>query len=140
MEVFFVVPEGAVRLYRQGRLQVPGPVACSSGAKEDGVLESFGFRATTGAGGVGVLRPPGGVGGKVALVGTHLVEAASDKLVKAHERVGLEPVRVPVVVGGRVERVPYFQHKELGADFQGLVGACHKEGGGNVFAGRGRYL
>ena len=140
MEVFFVVAEGAVRMYRQGRFQVPIPVARSSGAEEDGVLERFYVGATTRAGGVGVLRPPGGVGGKVALVGAHLVEAAGDKLVKAHERVGLEPVGVPIVVGGRVERVPFFQHKELGADFQGLVGACHKEGGGNVLAGRGWYL
>ena len=138
MEEFFVVPEGAFRMYRQGRFQVPVPVARSSGVEEDGVLERFGVGATARAGGVGVLRPPRGVGGKVAFVGAHVVEAASDKLVKAHERVGIEPVGLPIVVGGRVERVPFFQHKELGADFQGLVGACHKEGGGNVSAGRGR--
>ena len=115
--MFFIVPEGAARMYRQGRFQVPVPVACSSGAEEDGVLERFCVGATTRAGGVGVLRPPGGVGGEVARVGAHLVEAASDKLVKAHEGVGIEPVGVPIVVGGRVERVPFFQHKELGANF-----------------------
>ena len=116
MEEFFVIPDGAVRLYRQGQFQVPIPMARSSGAEEDGVLERFSVGATMRAGGVGVFRPPGGVGGKVALVGAHVVEAASDKLVEAHERVGVEPVGEPVVGRGRVERVPFFQHKELGAD------------------------
>ena len=39
-----------------------------------------------------------------------------------------------------MEWVPLTQHEELGADLQGFVGACHKVGGGDVFARWGRYL
>ena len=39
-----------------------------------------------------------------------------------------------------MEGVPFFHHKELGPDLQGLVGACQEEGGGDVFAGWGRYF
>ena len=63
MEVVLVVPQGAVRSQRQGRFQVPASVTRFSGAVEDGVLKRFGVGAATGAGSVGVLRPPGGVGG-----------------------------------------------------------------------------
>ena len=47
----------------------------------------------------------------------------------------VEAARVFVVVGRGVEGVPFLYHEELGPDLQGFVGACHKEGGGNVFAG-----
>ena len=40
------------------------------------------------------------MGGQVALVGAHLIEASSDELVQAHKRVGVEAARVFVVVGG----------------------------------------
>ena len=39
-----------------------------------------------------------------------------------------------------MEGVPLFHHNELRLDLQGFVGARHKEGGGNVFAGRGGYF
>ena len=64
------------------------------------MLKSLVVRAASGAGGVGVLGPPGGVGGQVALVGAHLVKASCDKLVEAHERVRVEAARVCVVVRG----------------------------------------
>ena len=64
------------------------------------MLECFDARAAAGAGGVGVIRPPGGMGGQVALVGAHLVKTSSDKFVQAHEGVGVEAARVRVVVGG----------------------------------------
>ena len=73
-------------------------------------------------------------------MGAHLMEASRDELIQAHERVGGEAAGVLVIVGGGVEGVPFLHHEELGPDLQGFVGACHKEGGGNVFAGRGRYL
>ena len=39
-----------------------------------------------------------------------------------------------------MEGVPFTHHEELGAYLQGLVGACHKEGVGDILARRGRYL
>ena len=73
-------------------------------------------------------------------MGAHLVEASSDELIEAHKRVGVEAARVFVVVGRGVEGFPLLHHKELGPDLQGFVGARHKEGGGNIFAGRGGYF
>ena len=49
MEVFFVVPEGAIRGQRQGWFQVPVPRARSGGAVQDGGLERFGVGAAAGA-------------------------------------------------------------------------------------------
>ena len=100
MEEFFVVLEGAIRRQRQGGFQVPVSMARSSGAVQDGVLERFGVGTAAGARGVGVFRPPGGEGGKVALVGTHRMEASCDELVQAHERVGVEAAGVHIVFGG----------------------------------------
>ena len=45
------------------------------------MFERLRVGTASGAGGVGVLGPPGGVGGQVALVGAHLVEASHDELV-----------------------------------------------------------
>ena len=36
-----------------------------------------------------------------------------------------------------MEGDPLLQHKELGANLQGLVGACHKKGGGGMFSPAG---
>ena len=63
MELFFVVPEGAVRTNRQGRFQVSVSLSGFGGAVKDGVFKRLRVGAAAGAGGVGVLRPPGGVGG-----------------------------------------------------------------------------
>ena len=138
--MFSVVPEGAVRQQRQGGFQVPVPRARSSGAMQDGVFERFGVRTAAGTRGIGVFRLPGGVGGKVAPAGTHLMKASCNELVQAHKGVGVEAAGVRVVVGGGVEGVPFTHHEELGANLQGLVGVRHKEGGGDILAGRGWYL
>ena len=94
------------------------------------MFERFGFRTAAGAGGVGVLGPPGGVGGQVAFVGAHLMKASCDELVQAHERVGGVTAGVFVVIGWWVEGGPFLYHEALGPDLQGFVGACYKEGGG----------
>ena len=70
------------------------------------MFERFVVGGASGAGGVGVHRPPGGVGGQVALVSAHLVETAYDELVQAHEGVGVQVTGVRVVVAGGVEGVP----------------------------------
>ena len=64
------------------------------------MIKRFGVRAAVGARGVGVFRPPGGMGGKVALVGAHLMKASRDELLQAHEGVGVEAAGVRVVLGG----------------------------------------
>ena len=43
--------------------------------------EGLGCRAAARAGAVGELTPPGGVGGKIAFAGSHLVYPSGDKLV-----------------------------------------------------------
>ena len=63
-----------------------------------------------------MLRPPGGVGGKVALVGAHLMKASCDKLVQADEGMGVEAAGVRLVLGGGVEGVPFTHHEELRAN------------------------
>jgi len=56
------------------------PAVLSRGAGEDGVPEGFGLQATAGAGGVGIGRPPGRVGGQITLSGSHLVNSPSNEL------------------------------------------------------------
>ena len=53
---------------------------------------------------------------------------------------GVEAAVVRVIVVGRVEGVPFIHHEELGANLPGLVGARHKEGGGDILARRGWHL
>ena len=68
------------------------------------------------------------------------MKESCNELVQTHKGVGVETTGVRVVFGGGVEGVPFTHHEELGANLQGLVGARHKEWGGDVFAGRGWYL
>jgi len=51
------------------------------GAGKDSVLEGFRLQAATGAGGIGVGRPPGRVGGQITLSGS-----PGNELTQAHER------------------------------------------------------
>ena len=53
---------------------------------------------------------------------------------------GVQAAGVCVIVGGGVEGIPFFHHEETGAYLQSLVGACHEEGGGDIFARRRWYL
>ena len=59
--------------------------ALSGGAGEDGVFEHLRFQTPVGAGGLGFRGPPQGVGGQVALPGSHLVNLSCRELVQAHE-------------------------------------------------------
>jgi len=49
------------------------------------MLERFRFQTATGAGGVGLRRPPGGVGHQVTFPGSHLVDASRRELAQTHE-------------------------------------------------------
>ena len=60
------------------------------------------------------------MGGQVALVGAHLVEASCDELVQAHKGVGVEAARVCVVLGSGVEGYP-FVHQLLGGQWPLLI-------------------
>ena len=73
---------------------------------KDGVLESLVIGAASWARGIRVFGPPRGVGGKIAFVGAHLVEASCNKLLQAHEWVRVMAAGEDIVVGGWVEGVP----------------------------------
>ena len=60
--------------------------ALSGGAGADGGFERLRFQTPPGAGGLGFRGPPRGVGGQVALPGSHLVNLSCCELVHAHER------------------------------------------------------
>ena len=77
------------------------------------------------------------MGGQLARVGAHLMKASRDELIQANAGVGVEAAGVRVVFGGGVEGVPITHQEELGANLQGFVGACHKQGGGMLSPGRG---
>jgi len=62
------------------------PAVMSRGAGEDGVFEGLGLQSTAGAGGVGVGRPPGRVGGQITLSGSHLVNPPGDEFAQPHKR------------------------------------------------------
>jgi len=62
-------------------------------------MEGFWSGSTTGAGGVGVIVEPGGVGGQVAFSCSHLVDSACHKLSQPHKGVWCEGGGVYVVGG-----------------------------------------
>ena len=94
------------------------------------MLESLVTGAASGAGGVGVLRPPGGVGGKLALVGPHLVEASCYKVVQAYERVGIEAVGEDIVVRGGWRESHSLNMWSLERSFRAFYVRAMRRGGG----------
>ena len=65
------------------------------------MADGFLFFATEEAESAGAGVPPGGVGSMIALLGPHLMDAASHELSQAPERVGGRRHREGVVGGGR---------------------------------------
>jgi hypothetical protein len=81
------------------------------------------------AGGGAVWVLPGGVGGQVALAGSHLVKAASDKLAQAHEGVGFGGGLVGVVFGGREGSVPVLEEGEVSLLLEKRIRGFDRGGG-----------
>ena len=104
-------PDVGVGTNVEDPLKVASPGRFPSRAVEDSVIQCLWGIQASGAGGWDIAIS-GGVGAEVALPRSHLVEAASGELVKAHKRVGL--YRGAVGVAGRVRRslFPLF-HQEV---------------------------
>ena len=73
----------------------------------------------------GARRRPGGVGGKVALLSSHLMNAASYEFPQTHKRVRSERKGKGVVWRGRVIQAPGIQHEKTGLGLKGGVSGSH---------------
>ena len=80
-------------------------------AAEDGVAERPLFVSAQGAEPRGRSIEPGGMRGQVALLGPHLMDAASHELTQPHERMRGEREGKGVVAGDQGKGAPVFDHK-----------------------------
>ena len=80
-------------------------------ASENGMAERLRFVSAQGAELGGRLVEPGGMGGQVALLGPHLMDAASHELSRPHERMRGEREGKSVIGGNRGEGAPVFDHE-----------------------------
>jgi len=100
------------------------------------VLEGFGFQSATGAGGIGVRRPPGRVGGQIAFSGSHLVNSPCNEFAQAHKRPRMQCGGVQIVSRGWEKRGPFHEERLPNPLLQGGVSAVHqglgREGGGRA--------
>ena len=88
--------------------------------------EGFRFPAAAGAGGIGIGEPPGWVGGRVTLSGSHLVDSAGHEHAQAHERPQVQCGRVRVVPRGREKGGPLYEKCISYPVLQGGVSAVHQ--------------
>ena len=65
------------------------------------------------------------MGGQVALLGPHLMDAASHELFQPHERVRREREGEGVLGGDWGEGAPVFEHEGAGLPLKSAVGSCH---------------
>lgn len=77
--------------------------------------------AASGACRIWIFVIPGWVCGQVTLAGSHLVKAAGDELIMAHEEVRGEAGRVGVVVWGREIFSPSVRELQLRPSSEGRV-------------------
>ena len=80
-------------------------------AAEDGVAERLIFVSAQGAELRGRSVEPGGMRSQVALLGPHLMDAASHELAQPHERVRGERKGKGVVDGDQGKGAPVFDHE-----------------------------
>ena len=80
---------------------------------------------------------PGRVCCQIALTGSHLMDAACNELVQAHEGVGGEAGWVGIVLRGREICSPSFQEFLLDSPSEGRICSGNQGGGGYVCARRG---
>ena len=92
--------------------------------------EAFWFDPASGAGCVGILIKPGGVGGQVAFRRSHLVDSSCHKLPQTQERVRGEGGGIVVVWGSGLVGGPVLEEHVPSVVLKGLVGFSHKLGGG----------
>ena len=92
------------------------------------MCEGLGRRATSRAGIVWELAPPGGVRGEVTFACSHLVYSSGDKLVQAHKGVRCESGFVGVIPGSGVKGFPVVKEGVAGPPFEGAVCPQHELG------------
>ena len=92
-------------------MEVAEPGGGLGRAAEDGVAERLFFVSAQGAELRGRSVEPGWMRGQVALLGPHLMDAASHELTQPHERVRGERERKGVVHGDRGKGAPVFEHE-----------------------------
>ena len=68
---------------------------------------------------------PGGMGGQVALLGPHLMDAASNELSQPHEWMRGEREGKGVVGGNRREAALVFNHERASFPLKSAVGSRH---------------
>ena len=90
------------------------------------MLEGFRLQAATGAGGVGVGRPPGRVGGHITFPGSHLVYSPGNELAQADERPRRSRRGVQVVSWCREKGGPLCEELLSDPLLQGGIGAVHQ--------------
>lgn len=122
-------PDGAVWTKRGNGPQQAGCLSRFVWAEKDAVVEGLLSGVAAGAGCVGVFLEPGRVGGEIAFSHCHLVYAAGNKLVKAHEGVGGEAWQMVVVWRGGEVFFTLFQDSLSGLLPEGHVGSG-QEGSG----------
>ena len=92
-------------------MEVAQPGGGFGRATEDGVAECLLFVSAQGAELRGRSIEPGGMRSQVALLGPHLMDAASHELTQPHERMGGEREGKGVVAGDRGKGAPVFDHE-----------------------------
>ena len=103
-----------------------------SRAAQDGIAERLLFVSAQGAELRGRLVEPGGMGGPVALLGSHLMDAASHELSQPHEWMRGEREGKGIGGGNRGEGAPVFEHEAASFPLESAVGSRH----GGVFRKR----
>ena len=96
-------------------MEVAEPGRCLGRAAENGVAKHLLFVSAERAESRGRSVKPGGVGGKIALLGPHLVDATSHELSQAHKRVRGEREGEGIVCRYGGEGPPMVEHE--GASF-----------------------
>ena len=92
-------------------MEVAKPGGSFGRAADDVVAERFLFVSVQGAELSGRHLKPGGMRGQVALLGPHLMDAASHELAQPHERMRGEREGKGIVDGDRGKGTPVFDHE-----------------------------
>jgi len=101
------------------------------------VLKGLWLFSAAGAGNVGVLVEPGGVGGSVALRRSHLMDSPYHELLQTQKGVWGEGAGVSIVRGRGGVGGPVVEGHVPSAGPEGLVGLSHELGGGRLVPGGG---
>ena len=106
-------------------MEVAKPGSGPGRAVEDGMAEGLLFVSTQGAELRGRWVEPGGMCGQVALLGPHLMDAASHELSQPHKWMRGEREGKGVIGRDRGEGASVFNHKQASFPLKSAVGSRH---------------